>query len=235
MVFLFNIYYIKNNKIIMSKPWFHINSVTYSSPSLTVGFSFGRLRGDVFGNKTITIDGFSGSLSFTEDKFYNTGNEIFTFSVGALGTNSNATYTDPSGLVWTFAGSPAVSTNAKPTLAGQQLTSFTASNTNLRDFLSGLASAVNTSATNTKGVVAGTTSTTITFNVPNTGNMYNSTQLFMNLAVGAGSLIGTSSAGVTNSATFSGGATTYNLSMTTPAGGYIETFSISSNTASVLR
>lgn len=220
----------------MSKPWFNINSVTYSSPSLTVGFSFGRLRGNVFGNNTVTIDGFSSSLSFVESNFYNLGNEVATFSVGSLGTNSNAVYTDPSALTWTFAGAPTASTNAKPTLLGTQLASFTSSNNTLRDFISGLANAVNTSATNTRGVVAATTSTTISFRVPNTGNLYNGSQILLNLAPGGGgTIVATSSAGVTNSATFSNGTTAYNVFISTPVGGYGDSFLTNpSLTASVI-
>ncbi len=216
----------------MSKPWFQINSVTYSSPNLTLQYSFGRLRGDVFGNKTITIDGFSGSISFTEDKFANIGSEVQTFTVGALGTNSSATYVDPTSITWTFGGTTSTTTNAKLTLGSTQLSSFTASSSALATFLAGLATSIDGNA---KGIAATSTSTTLVVSAPNTGNLYNGTQVFLNLTKGTGTIIGTSSFGLSNSGTFSGGSTAYNLRMTIPVGGYVEEFTIpASMTASLL-
>jgi hypothetical protein len=219
----------------MSKPYFKINSVTYSNSNLTVRYDFGRTRGSVDGNNIIEIDGFSGSQTFTENNRYGF-NEVQSITIGALGTSSTAGYTDPSSLTWTFGGTVSNQTNAKPTLGTHQLVSYTASAAQtLSDFLSGLATSVNTSSVNTKGIIASTTSTTITFAASNTGNLYNNTQLFMNLTRGGTSVIGTSSVGVTNSATYSGGVTTYNVEISIPAvGGYASRYSISSNTASVL-
>lgn len=214
----------------MSKPYFKINSVTFSSSKLTVNYDFGRTRGSVDGNNIIRIDGFSGSQTFTETNRY--GNETQVITIGALGTSSTAVYTDPSSIVWTFGGAPATSTNAKLTLGTTQLSSYTSSNTTLSDFISGLASSI---VGNSKGVSAATTSTTLTVTVPNTGNMYNSTQLFLNLQRGAGAIVATANSGVTNSGTFSGGVTTYNVEISMPAvGGPAYRYSISSNTASVL-
>lgn len=217
----------------MSKPWFNITSVTYSSSKLTLQYQYGRLRGDVFGNKTLTLDGFSGSQTITLTDGANLG-KVDVLTIGALGTSSLASYTDPTAVTWTFGGTSSTTTNAKLTLGSTQLSSFTASGSDLTTFLSGLANSVNTSATNTKGISVATTSTTITVSAPNTGNLYNDTQLFLNLTKGAGSILGTSSFGLSNSGTFSGGVTTYNLQLSIPAGGYVETFSITSNTASTL-
>ena len=215
----------------MSKPYFKINSVTYSGGILTMNYDLGRTRGSVDGNNIIEIDGFSGSQTFTENKRFGT-NEVEVITIGALGTSSTATYTDPSSIVWTFGGAPATSTNAKLTLGTTQLSSFTSSGTNLNDFISGLASSI---IGNSKSVSAATTSTTLTVTVPNSGNLYNNTQLFLNLTKGTGAILATANSGVTNSGTFSGGVTTYNVEISIPAvGGYASRYSVSSNTASVL-
>lgn len=217
----------------MSKPWFNITSVTYSNSKLTLQYQYGRLRGDVFGNKTITLDGFSGSQTITLTDFANFA-KTDVLTIGALGTNSRATYTDPTAITWNFGGTTSTTTNAKLTLGSTQLSSFTASDAVLATFLTGLANSVNTSAANTKGVVVSSTNTSISVTVPNTGNLYNDTQLFLNLTKGGGSILGTSSFGLSNSGTFSGGVTTYNLQLSIPAGGYVEEFAITSNTASTL-
>lgn len=215
----------------MSKPYFKINSVTYSNGILTMNYDLGRTRGSVDGNNTIRIDGFSNSLSFTENQRYAV-NEVATLSVSALGTSSNATYTDPTAIVWTFAGSPNTSVNARLTLGSTQLSSFTSSGTDLTTFISGLASSI---VGNNKGVAAATTSNTLSVTVPNTGNLYNSTQLFLNLGFANATIRATASSGVTNSGTYSGGVTSYYVGMSIPAvGGYNFPITVTSNTASVL-
>jgi hypothetical protein len=140
----------------MSKPYFKINSVTYSGGILTMNYDLGRTRGSVDGNNTIRIDGFSGSYTFTENQRYASG-EVATISISALGTSSTAAYTDPSSIVWTFAGAPSTNSNARLTLGSTQLSSVTSSNTVLTNFISDIATSI---VNNSKGVAAATTSTT---------------------------------------------------------------------------
>lgn len=215
----------------MSKPYISINSVTYSSSVLTVNYNFGRLRGLVTGGSPISVYGFSNSISFTNTSTY--GNNVTaTFSVNALGTASGANYSDPTAITWTFGGTPSsTTTNARLTLGSTQLSSYTSSTTVLATFLSGLA----TSLTGIKGVAATATSTTLVVSVPNTGNLYNGTQLFLNLTQGASSIVATANSGVTNSGTYSGGSTTYNVYLQSSAvNGAIIPKSTTSFTASVL-
>lgn len=215
----------------MSKPYFKINSVTYSGGILTMNYDLGRTRGSVDGINTIRIDGFSGSYTFTENQRYASG-EVATISISALGTSSTAAYTDPSSIVWTFAGAPSTNSNARLTLGSTQLSSVTSSNTVLTNFISDIATSI---VNNSKGVAAATTSTTLTVTVPNTGNLYNSTQLFLNLSKGTGAVVATANSGVTNSGTFSNGSTTYYVGMSIPAvGGFNYPIAQTSVTASIL-
>lgn len=215
----------------MSKPYISINSVTYSNSVLTVNYNFGRLRGLVTGGSPISVYGFSNSISFTNTSTY--GNNITaTFSTNALGTASGANYSDPTAITWTFGGTPSTNTNAKLTIGSTQLSSYTSSTAVLATYLSGLATSI---SGNSKGVSATATSTTLVVSVPNTGNLYNNTQVFLNLSQGASTIVGTSSNGVTNSGTYSGGSTTYNVYLQSSAvNGAIIPKSVTSLTASVL-
>ncbi len=214
----------------MSKPYISINSVTYSNSVLTVNYNFGRLRGLVTGGSPISVYGFSNSISFTNTSTY--GNNITaTFSTNALGTASGANYSDPTAITWTFGGTPSTSTNAKLTIGSTQLSSYTSSTAVLATYLNGLA----TSLTGVKGVSATATSTTLVVSVPNTGNLYNGTQVLLNLTPGTGTIIGTANSGVTNSGTYSGGSTTYNVYLQSSAvNGAIIPKSVTSLTASSL-
>ena len=207
----------------MSKPWFQIQSVTYSNSVLSVNYKFGRLRGDVFGNKTITIAGFSGSSTYTETDFYDADGKGFTISVPVLGTSSTATYVDPTTLTWNFSGTSSATTNVKVNFKGVQLASVTASGLTLSTFLTDATTAL---TGNVYGVVATPTSTAIAFTVPNTGNFYNGSTVSLVLTRGNGTIVGTSTLGVTTSgkgATFTAGTTAYNLEFSIPAGGYVGT------------
>ena len=223
----------------MAKPYFRINSATYSSSNLTLNYTFWRNRGSIFGGADLTVTGISStsSLTFNESETYELGSNTKSIAVVNLVGSGNSTFTDPSTLTWTFAGTPATaSTNVKLTiddtiLGSTQLSSVTASSGVLSTFLSAIASSV---TGNSSGVSVTATSTTLSVNVPSTGNKYNNKQVLLNLAKGTGTIIATSSAGVTNSATFSGGVTNFSIGFSSLAGGFTDTYEVSSSTFSLI-
>ncbi len=225
----------------MSKPYFRIDSATYSSSNLTINYSFWRNRGSIFGGSDLTITGISStsSLSFNEPLNYDLDGKSKSITVVNLEGSGNTSFTDPSSLVWTFGGTPSTTTNVKLTIDdpklgnGKQLSSVTASSSSLSTFLSAIASSV---TGNSSGVSVSAGSTTLTVTVPSTGNKFNNKQVYLNLAKGAGgsTIVATSSAGVTNSATFSGGVTNFSIGLSTLAGGFADTYDISSNTYSLI-
>ena len=217
----------------MSKPWFHIDSVTYSSGIVTLTFDAGRLRG----GGLITLDGFSNSLSATENESYGT-NLVLTFSAPVLGTSSTATTTEPT-LTWTFGGTTSTTTNIRFAIGGSQLSSFTASGTTLSTALDsmvgGFVFASTASGFSATVSTSGNTSSVIFTAPTKSGNFYNGTNITATIARGTGSLTW-SSTGLPNVATFSGGSTTYNLQLGFPSKMVVpvETISVTSLTASVL-
>lgn len=222
----------------MAKPYFRINSATYSSSSLTLNYTFWRNRGSIAGGSDLTITGISStsSLTFNQPAIANLGNEIKTIQVVNLQGGSGASYKDPSAIVWTFSGTPSTTTNAKitisdPILGSVQLSSVTASNSTLSTFLSSVASSI---SGNSSGVEATATSTTLSFTVPSTGNKFNSRALTLNLAVGTGgsTIAATSNQGLTGSGTFSGGITTFSIGLVGQAGGFSANYFVSSSTFS---
>lgn len=225
----------------MAKPFFRIDSATYSSSNLTVNYTFWRNRGSIFGGANLTVTGISStsSLTFNEELSYDLDGKTKSLTVVNLEGSGNTTFTDPSSIVWTFGGTPSTTTNAKLTINdpklgnGQQLSSVTASSSSLSTFLSAIASSV---TGNNSGVAVSAGANTLTVTVPSTGNKFNSKQVFLNLAIGAGgsTIIATSSAGVTNSATFSGGVTNFSIGLSSLAGGFTDTYEISSNTYSLI-
>jgi hypothetical protein len=221
----------------MSKPYIKINSASHSGGVLGIDYTFLKLRGNMSGGGDITILGLSDSISFYQPDSY-TYNEVATFSVPTVAPGAGAAYSDPSAITWTFAGVPngigTTATNAKYTLAGVELSNYTASTATLSVFLTGLVSSFVFGGTAT-GFSALAGSNTVTFNVPaNSGNTYNSTGILLNLTQGTASIVGTASSGLATAATFSGGSTTINLVMSTTVGGYMEGVSSTSFTASVL-
>ena len=224
----------------MSKPYFKINSATYSSSLLTINYTFWRNRGSVLGGSDLTVTGISStsSLSFYEPNIYNLGGKTKSIQVVNLQGGSGATYVDPAAIVWTFSGTPSTTTNAKLTidntiLGSTQLSSVTSSNSNLATFLSSIASSI---VGNSSGVSAVSTSTTLTVSVPNTGNKYNNKALTINLTKGSGgsTIVGTSNQGLTNSGTFSGGVTNFSIGLSTFRGGYDQEYTVSSSTFSLI-
>lgn len=190
----------------MSRPYFNINSFSYTNGVLQLDLTALKTRG----GGQITISGLSSSLTYTVKGKSLTGRETATFSVPVLGTSSTTTYSNPAGITYSFGGTPSTTTNAKLTIGSTQLSSVTASNSTLATFLTAIANSI---TGNTYAVSATSTSTALFVTVPNTGNRYNNTALKLNLTQGAGgaTIVATSSQGFTNSATFSGGTNTHNL------------------------
>jgi hypothetical protein len=224
----------------MSKPFFRIDSATYSSSNLTLNYTFWRNRGSIFGGSDLTVTGISStsSLTFNEPLTYDLDGASKSITVVNLEGADRTTYTDPSSITWTFGGQSATaSSNVKLTIDdpklgnGQQLSSVTASSLSLSTFLSAIASSI---SGNSSGVSATSTATTLVVSVPNTGNKFNGKQVYLNLDAGTGTIIGTSSAGVTNSATFSGGVTNFSIGLSSLSGGFTDTYEISSNTYSLI-
>lgn len=222
----------------MAKPYFRINSATYSSSSLTLNYSFWRNRGSIAGGSDLTITGISStsSITFYQPASANLGNEIKTIGVVNLQAGSGAGYTDPAAITWTFSGTPSTSTNATvtisdPILGNVQMSSVTASNSTLSTFLSSVASSI---SGNSSGVVATSTNTTVSFTVPSTGNKFNNRALTFNLAVGSGgsTIAATSNQGLTVSGTFSGGLTTFSIGLVAQSGGFSANYVVSSSTFS---
>lgn len=223
----------------MAKPYFRIDSVTYSSSNLTINYAFWRNRGSIFGGSDLTVTGISStsSLTFNEESSYNLEGDVKSLTVVNLEGAGNTTFTDPLPITWTFDGLPDTDSNVQLTIDdpklgnGQQLSSVTASDTTLSTFLSDIATSI---TGNSSGVSATSTATTLVVSVPNTGNKFNSMELFLNLVSGSGTIVATSSAGVTNSGTFSGGVTNFSIGLSTLAGGFTDTYEISSNTYSLI-
>lgn len=224
----------------MAKPYFRIDSATYSSSNLTLNYTLWRNRGSIFGGSDLTVTGISStsSLTFNEPEYYDLDGKSKSITVVNLEGAGNTTFTDPSSITWTFAGTAATnSTNVKLTIDdpklgnGRQLSSVTASSLTLSTFLSAIASSI---TGNSSGVSATSTATTLVVSVPNTGNKFNNKQVFLNLQKSTGTIVATSSAGVTNSATFSGGVTNFSIGLSTLAGGFTDTYEISSNTYSLI-
>ena len=209
----------------MSRPYLHINSVSYATPVLTLNYTFFRLRGDNPSARTLTVAGLSSSFTFVEthvDSDYAVGSnsESLTFSVATLGTSSTTVYTAPA-LAITYGGTVSATTNIKYQLQGLQLSSFTASlgvnGPTLSNFLTALANSFVFSGANT-GFSAAATSNSIVFSAPN-GNLYNG------FTVSGAIVIGASSFTYSNGNTFSGGVNTYPMIVSyTNLGGNSDTY-----------
>jgi hypothetical protein len=205
----------------MSRPYLNINSMTYSAGVLSMNYSYYKLRSATPASRTLTITGFSSSISFvqTHDNVdYSSGrnSDYITFSVGSLGTSSTTSYT-PASTVITFGGTPSTTSNVVFTLNSLPLGSVTSSVSTLSTYLSSIASGLAFSATNS-GFVATATGTTLTFTAPvTTGTVNNSLALTMVATRGAGGSTLTWS----SVAVFAGGVNTHTplLTYTTIGGG----------------
>lgn len=224
----------------MSKPYYRVNSATYSSSQLTINYTFWRNRGSILGGSDLTITGISStsSLTFYEPQTYNLGGVTKTLTVVNLEGSGNTSFVDPASISWVFAGTPSTTTNATltiddPVLGSTQLLSVTSSGSVLEDFLSDIVSSVDG---NSSGVSSTSTTDTLVVSVPSTGNKFNGKALTLNLTQGSGgaSIVGTSNQGLTNSGTFSGGVTNFSIGLSTFRGGYDQEYQVSSNTFSVI-
>ena len=112
----------------MSRPYFKIQSMSYSTPVLTMNYTFHKLRG----GGTISVAGLSSSFSFFESNSNSSGEggsiilasdyNTKTFSMGTLGTSSTATYNAPTPRTFTFTGTvSSAGTNTRISLAGVNL------------------------------------------------------------------------------------------------------------------
>lgn len=222
----------------MSKPYFNINGLTYSNGVLSLNYTAYKLRG----GGRVNIGGFANTISFTESRSYGT-NLSYTFSVAALGTSSTAVTTEPS-VTWTFGGTAAASgTNIKFSIRGQQLSNATASGPTLSNYIDALVSGFSFtgSASGFSAVAAhsGLTST-VTFTAPDqSGNFFNGGTVSGVFTRGASSFTWSTpnvTLGTTTTATFSGGETTYNVTINYPKLMAVasETFPVTSKTASNL-
>ncbi len=205
----------------MSRPYFNINSMSYTSPVLSMNYTYYKLRSSTPASRTLQIDGFSGSISFTsshDDVDYSSGrtSDTLTFSVATLGTSSTTTYT-PATVTYAFSGTASTTSNVRFTLHGATLSSATASGPTLSTFLSSIVSSFVFSGTNT-GFSAAVSSNSIVFTAPTTsGTVYN------NLAVTVAGPLGAGGSTLTYSVsgqTFSGGVNTNTAVLSYPALGY---------------
>ena len=231
----------------MSRPYFKIQSMSYSTPVLTMNYTFHKLRG----GGTISVAGLSSSFSFFESNSNSSGEggsiilasdyNTKTFSMGTLGTSSTATYNAPTPRTFTFTGtvsfvSVAAGTNTKISLAGVNLlgaSGVTASiaaaggGATLSNYITQLYNNLSFSgaATGFTAVTAsvGTSSVdSLIFSAPaNTGDLENDVQIVVTKTTGASSFATASS----STQTFGNGSTTYNLVLSYPRLGGGTTFS----------
>ena len=222
----------------MSRPYFKIQSMSYSTPVLTMNYTFHKLRG----GGTISVAGLSSSFSFFESNSNSSGEggsiilasdyNTKTFSMGTLGTSSTATYNAPTPRTFTFTGTvSSAGTNTRISLAGVNLltaSGVTASGgPTLSNYITQLYNNLSFSgaATGFTAVTAsvGTSSVdSLIFSAPaNTGDLENDVQIVVIKTTGASSFATASS----STQTFGNGSTTYNLVLSYPRLGGGTTFS----------
>lgn len=188
----------------MSRPYFKINSLSYAGPTLSVNYSFFKLRG----GGTVSVTGFSNSVSWNETSsnsdVSNLTYDVQPVTVATLGTSSTTTLTEGSATI-TFGGTVSTTTNLKIQILGVQVVNATASTyaPTLSNFLSGITFSFTGAAAN---FTASQTATTITFTSLNSGNIYNNTTASISTVV-----IGGSSFTWSNGNTFSGGLHNYTV------------------------
>ena len=222
----------------MSRPYFKIQSMSYSTPVLTMNYTFHKLRG----GGTISVAGLSSSFSFFESNSNSSGEggsiilasdyNTKTFSMGTLGTSSTATYNAPTPRTFTFTGTvSSAGTNTRISLAGVNLltaSGVTASGgPTLSNYITQLYNNLSFSgaATGFTAVTAsvGTSSVdSLIFSAPaNTGDLENDVQIVVTKTSGASSFATASS----STQIFGNGSTTYNIVLSYPRLGGGVTFS----------
>ncbi len=205
----------------MSRPYFNILAMTYSSPVLQMTYDFLKVRG----GGVFTIGGLSQSFTYSETLSSQLGT-YNTYSVNTLGTSASTQYTDPSSLSLVFSGtvsSVGTKSNVKISLQGTQVVNATASTTVLATYLTNIVNAVSFTGINAGFTVsAGTNS--ITIGVPtNTGNQFNTAVIAPTVTAGASSLALVSD----GNATFSGGVNLYAMTLTHNVFGGYNSFTMS--------
>lgn len=190
----------------MSRPYIKINSMAYSDSVLSMDYTYYKLRSATPNTRTLTVTGFSSSLSFTtshDNVDYSSGrvSETLTFSVTNLGTSSTTTYT-PSSISYVFGGTPSTTSNVTFTLQGATLSSATSSSATLATFLSSIVNGFSYGSTNAN-FTASVSGNTIIFTAP----AYSGT-IFNNIAISAKGGLG-GAAGATLTYSVSGQGTTY--------------------------
>lgn len=211
----------------MSKPYFNINSLTASGATVSVNWTYFKVRTNIGGGGTVSIDGFSNSVTMTLSGKNNTPdaftlsntsgseNDNITFgtmsnggnlAITALGTSSTTTYNPPSYTI-TFGGTVSSTTNLKMQILGVQVINSTASATvapTVSNFLSAISFTFSGAAAAFSATISGNS---IIFSAPG-GNWYNGLTL-SNAIVQAASSFATASG--SQGTTFSGGLNNYTL------------------------
>lgn len=190
-----------------------------------MNYTFFKLRG----GGTINITGLSNSVSYTETNSYSRGGRTLTFSVPTPGTASGASYTDVGPAIFTFAGTPSNTSNVKVSFTRggvpYQYNSTTASGSNLFTFVNAINSDLSAAGLSTATYGSGLTAS-ITIAPPvNSGSWFNGVGITVNVTKGTGNSLTYSltptllpnSLGTPNySTSFSGGSTTYQLTLDFP-------------------
>ena len=195
----------------MSRPYLNINSINYSSPVLTMNWTYFKARA----GGSFSLGGLSNSFYINESLADNPG-QTLTFSVTSLGLPSNAasTYNDPTPFVYNFTGTTSNTSNITIAVNGSIITSTTASGPTLSIFLQTVSTNFNNNAPSNFSSLAFTTAATgsLTIGAYNVGNYYNGATVSL-IAASGSSTFKEASPGVTIS-TINGGSTNYNMVIT---------------------
>lgn len=212
----------------MSRPYFNINSASFTGPTLSVNLTYYKLRDNNKGILgTVSIDGFSGSTILQLSSFNNTPDawqnsntatfEIDLLTIGNPGmpTLAGSSFVAPISIVYTVTGTPSTTTSATVSIGGVNITNYNGTSS-LNGFLTSLSNNFNASASqffpvgtwNMTPVITGLTQGSLTITTNNTGNYYNETNFNISLSQGGGSI-----AFIASSNTFSNGKTTYKMQL----------------------
>jgi hypothetical protein len=141
-----------------------------------------------------------------------------------LGTSSADTYAGPT-IAFVLSGTPsATNSNVKISFGGTQFINATSSTASL----TGFATQIGTTFSSNSNVSLSVSGSTLTF-TGQYGNQYNGSTMSISVSQGSGILTSSPTLG-----TFSGGTTTYNLTVNNPRGGYIDTIGKTSTTRTSL-
>ena len=215
----------------MSRPFININSVSHAGNTVSLDYSYGKLR-NYNQSATMTITGFSNSVSYTETRT-ESGVSLRTngdpyesqdVTVGSLGTSSTANYITDSSLTIVFGGTPSISSNIKIQILGVTATptnGITAASGVLTDYINLVASSLAFTGAAAPFTLTYSTSgltSSLIIKPTNTGYMYNNVPAIFTILKGTNGSTLTYSIGTT----FSGGITDYNLSLYYAQNGYTD-------------